>query len=198
MWNKRYARAGYLFGTEPTQFLTRQRAHLTPGVRALAVADGEGRNSVFMASMGMRVTAMDASGVALEKARSLAAAHQVSVDYHEADVFSWDWAQEAYDLVAGIFIQFMGPQQRDQVFEAMKHTLKPGGTVLLHGYTPRQLEFGTGGPGQRENLYTKEILSQAFSDFEILNLKEYEMEIEEGRGHSGQSALIDLVARKPV
>jgi len=198
MWNKRYARAGYLFGTEPAQFLTRQRAHLIPGARALAVADGEGRNSVFMASMGMRVTAMDASGVALEKARSLAAAHQVSVDYHEADVFSWDWAQEAYDLVAGIFIQFMGPQQRDQVFEAMKHTLKPGGTVLLHGYTPRQLEFGTGGPGQRENLYTKEILSQAFGDFEILNLKEYEMEIEEGRGHSGQSALIDLVARKPV
>ena len=79
----------------------------------------------------------------------------------------------------------------------MKRALKPGGTLLLHGYRPKQLEYGTGGPPHAENMYTEDLLRAAFGDMEILSIESYDREIEEGSGHSGMSALIDRVARKP-
>jgi len=197
MWDQRFSRPGYLFGTDPAQFLTGHAGYLTPGASVLAVADGEGRNSVYMAEQGLRVTAMDASHIAVEKARALALARGVQVAFHHADVAHWDWAEDAFDLVAAIFIQFAGPDLRDAVFAGMKRTLKPGGVLMLHGYTPKQLDYGTGGPPCGENMYTEEILRSAFDDFDILELAAYEREIDEGKGHSGRSALIDLIARKP-
>jgi len=99
--------------------------------------------------------------------------------------------------VAGIYIQFAEPDFRDEIFAGMKRALKPGGILLLHGYRPEQLEYGTGGPPCAENMYTVDLLRAAFSDMEILRLAAYDREVDEGRGHSGMSALIDLVARKP-
>lgn len=198
MWNERYSKAGYLFGTEPAQFLREHQNYLTAGAKALAVADGEGRNSVFMAEQGLNVAAMDGSYVAIEKARALAMARGVTVDFNEADIANWDWAEARYDLVVAVFIQFVGPDQRAQIFKGIKRTLKPGGVVLLHGYTPEQIELGTGGPPNAENMYTDELLAQDFADFEVLELRSYQRVVDEGNGHSGQSALIDLVARKPV
>jgi len=197
VWNKRYAQPGFLFGTEPTRFLVEQRAHLTQGSSALAVADGEGRNSVYMAEQGMQVTAIDSSDIGLEKARGLAAARSARVDYQLADLATWDWAAQTYDVVAAIFIQFAGPAFRDEIFKGLKQALKPGGVLLLHGYTPKQVEYGTGGPPRAEYMYTEEMLREAFDDLEILRLEAYEREVDEGRGHAGMSALIDLVARKP-
>tara|TARA_R110002167_G_scaffold22935_9_gene81722 strand:+ start:2069 stop:2731 length:663 start_codon:yes stop_codon:yes gene_type:complete len=197
MWDERYAAPGFLFGTEPSQFLKEHRDYLVPGAAALAVADGEGRNSVFLAACGLQVTAMDASHVAVEKARALAAEQGVFVDFHVADILGWDWTPNTYDLVAGIFIQFSPPGERAAVFEGMKRTLKPGGTLLLHGYRPKQIEYGTGGPPHAENMYTEDLLRAAFGDMEILCLAAYDRVVDEGRGHSGMSALIDLVARKP-
>ena len=198
MWNDRYAKPGYLFGTEPAQYLRDHQAYLKPGLTALAVADGEGRNSVFMASQGVKVTAMDSADVAVEKARALAKAAGVEVDFNIADITKWDWNATAYDLVVGMFIQFVGAEGRTAQFNGMKQAVKPGGHILLHGYTPKQLEFGTGGPPFVENLYTEDMLRAAFSGFEIVELRAYEREIDEGAGHSGMSALIDLVARKPL
>jgi len=108
-----------------------------------------------------------------------------------------DWDAEQYDLVVAIFIQFMGPNDRDIVFEGLKRAVKPGGRILLHGYTPKQLEYGTGGPPILENLYTDELLRQSFGDFTIERLESYEAELREGTGHVGQSAIVDLVARRP-
>ncbi len=196
MWNERYSKAGYLFGTEPAQFLREHQAYLTAGAKVLAVADGEGRNSVFMAQNGLDVVAMDGSYIAIEKARALAMARDVKVEFNEADIAHWDWAEDQYDLVVAVFIQFVGPVQRDQIFAGMKRTLKPGGVLMLHGYTPEQIELGTGGPPQIENMYTVEMLQKAFSDFEVMELRAYECHVDEGEGHSGRSALIDLVARK--
>ncbi len=196
MWNERYSKAGYLFGTEPAQFLRDHAGYLTAGAKVLAVADGEGRNSVFMAQNGLDVVAMDGSYIAIEKARALAMARDVKVDFVEADIAHWDWAEGQYDLVVAVFIQFVGPEQRDQIFAGMKRTLKPGGVLMLHGYTPEQIELGTGGPPQIENMYTVEMLQKAFSDFEVRELRAYERHVDEGEGHSGTSALIDLVARK--
>lgn len=197
MWNDRYSAPGYLFGVEPALFLQAERARLTPGLRALAVADGEGRNSVFMAGHGLDVDAFDASEVGVEKAKALAAERGVEVAYHLAGIEDWPWTPDAYDLVVAIFIQFASPAERGPLFERMKQTLKPGGTLLLHGYRPKQIEYGTGGPPHAENMYTEDLLRAAFADFEIERLESYDREIEEGPGHSGMSALIDLVARKP-
>lgn len=198
MWNERYAEPGYLFGIDPAQFLVDHQAYLKPGHTALAVADGEGRNSVFMAQQGVFVRAMDGSKNAVDKAKMLAGAAGVEVDFNIADIAKWDWAAEPYDLVVGIFIQFVGEEARKAQFAGMKQAVKPGGHILLHGYTQKQLEFGTGGPPFLENLYTEDLLREAFSDFEIVELNAYEREIDEGAGHSGMSALVDLVARKPL
>lgn len=195
MWNDRFSGEDYLFGTEPADFLRRVAPDLPRG-RILSVADGEGRNSVWLAGQGHQVTAMDGSEVGVAKARRLAAARGVAVDFHVADIAAWDWTAQSYDAVLGVFIQFAGPELRTQLFDGMKTALRPGGLLLLHGYTPGQLAHGTGGPRAVENLYTEDLLRRAFADLEILTLTSYEAEISEGLGHSGRSALIDLVARK--
>lgn len=197
MWDERYAAPGFLFGTAPSVFLTEQKKYLVPDARALAVADGEGRNSAFLAECGLRVTAMDASEVAIKKARALAVERGVSVDFQKADIFDWDWTPNTYDLVIGIFIQFLPPGKREAVFTGMKRAMKSGGILLLHGYRPEQVDYGTGGPPFRENMYTEADLREAFGDMEILRLASYDREVAEGTGHVGMSALIDLVARKP-
>jgi len=196
MWNKRYSQPGFLFGTDPARFLAENADYLIPGQKALAIADGEGRNSVFMAEKGLDVTATDGSEVAIDKARGLAAARSVTVDYQLADLESWTWPEDAYDLVVAIFIQFAAPAFRDRIFQGMKKALKPGGVLMLHGYRPKQLEYGTGGPPIAENMYEVDLLQDAFGDMEILRLEAYDRAVDEGRGHSGMSALIDLIARK--
>ncbi|WP_406645040.1 class I SAM-dependent methyltransferase [Aliisedimentitalea scapharcae] len=198
MWEERYSAAeDYVFGTAPALFLTDHADYLKPGLSALAVADGEGRNSVYMAERGLTVTALEFAPTAIARARTLAAERNVSVDFQQSDILRRDWEADAYDLVVGVFIQFVGPDDRKTQFDGMKHSTKPGGLILLHGYTPKQLEFGTGGPPFGENMYTEDQLRADFSDWEILECRAYEREVQEGRGHSGMSALIDLVAQKP-
>jgi cyclopropane fatty-acyl-phospholipid synthase-like methyltransferase len=196
MWDGHYAEAHYIFGTEPNVFLASQRALLKPGQRALAVADGEGRNGVWLAQQGLHVVSVDFSAPAVEKARKLAAERAVSVNFHVADVMTWTWPVNAFDVVAAIFIQFASPEQRSVLFRRIKDALKPGGILILQGYTPKQLEYKTGGPPCAENMYTDALLRESFADMEILHLREHEAFIAEGTKHYGQSALIDLVARK--
>lgn len=196
MWDERYLTDDFLFGTEPAAFLRVHAELLKPGHRALVIADGEGRNSAFMAQRGVAVTAMDASSVGIAKARRLAAERQVTIDFQEADLLAWQWQPEAYDLVVGIFIQFLSPADRPAVFKGMQQTLRTGGRVLLHGYTPKQVEYGTGGPPDADYMYTEDLLSGAFGGLTIERLEAYEAVIEEGTGHVGQSALIDLIAQK--
>lgn len=196
MWNDRFSKPGYLFGTEPAAFLTAHAGHLTSGASVLAVADGEGRNSVYLATLGHAVTAMDGSAVGLDKARELAAGAGVTVDHHLSDIEAWDWAPGAFDAVAAIFIQFAPPDMRARVFAGIDRTLKPGGLLLLHGYAPRQVGYGTGGPPVAENMYTLDLLHAAFAGYDVIHARDYDAEIEEGAGQSGMSALVDFVARK--
>lgn len=197
-WDGRYGDDSYLFGEQPNAFLARQADRLRPGMTALAVADGEGRNGVWLARQGLAVTSTDISPRAVAKARALAARHGVEVDARLADLETWDWPVEAFDLVVGVFIQFAPPGMRDRLFARMKQALKPGGLLLIEGYRPEQLAYGTGGPGQVENLYTGALLRDAFGDMEGVSLASYDAEIVEGSGHVGLSALIDLVATKPA
>ena len=200
MWSTRYRDAGedYVFGTTANRFLAAQSALLGSGRTALSVADGEGRNAVWLAEQGLRVTATEISPVALEKARKLAAGRHVEVDFVVADAVAWDYPEAAFDFVVGIFIQFADPVQRERIFAGMARALRPGGHLIVHGYTPKQLEYRTGGPSAVENLYTAELLRTAFAGLDIVHLQEYEDVLDEGVGHKGQSALVGLVARKPA
>jgi SAM-dependent methyltransferase len=197
-WNARFSADGYVFGTEPNAFLAAQRHLLRSGQRALSVADGEGRNGVWLAQQGLEVTAIDFSPVGLEKARRLADAKGVNLNLVQADVADWIWEPGRYDVVVAIFIQFAGPALRDAIFAGIRSTLAPGGLLILQGYRPEQLGYGTGGPSQVENMYTEAMLRDAYAGFDILHLAEHDSEVEEGGGHRGMSALVDLVARKPL
>ncbi len=196
-WNERFSRPGYLFGLEPNAFLVRQGARLARSSRVLCVADGEGRNSTWLAAQGHVVSAFDVSSVAVEKARTLAGQRGLAIDYQVAGVDTWEWEAQQYDAVAAIFIQFASPAQRPALFAGMWRTLKSGGLLLIQGYTPKQLEYGTGGPGRLEHLYTAEMLRELLPEAQWLELAEHEAELAEGSAHRGRSALIDAVARKP-
>ena len=198
MWDERYAGEEYLFGTEPNAFLVSQHNLLVPGMSCLAVADGEGRNGVWLAQQGLDVLSVEASAVALEKAKKLAAARGVQVKFEQADIERWQWGESRFDVVAAIFIQFAGPALRLEMFANIKRCLKPGGLLLLQGYTPRQLEYKTGGPPVAENMYTEALLRESFADMEWLHFAEHDDLIREGAGHHGMSALIDLAARKKI
>lgn len=195
-WDARFARDDYIFGTMPNVFLAAQRGRLAAGSRVLCVADGEGRNSVWLAQQGMHVTAFDIAPRGVEKARALARQAGVTVDFRVAAVEDWDWTPEAFHAVAAIFVQFASPAVRTQMFAGMLHTLKPGGWLLLQGYTPRQLDYRTGGPPCAEHLYTAELLQRAFRSHEMVELREHDDVLSEGTQHSGLSALIDCVVRK--
>jgi SAM-dependent methyltransferase len=195
-WNQRFQAEGFLFGTEPNAWL-REHAGVWPaGSHVLCVADGEGRNSAWLAGRGLQVDAFDIAEVGVAKARALASRLGVSVTHQVADCDGYGWPVGTLDGVAAIFVQFADPALRSRMFERIVHSLKPGGTLLLQGYTPRQLEYRTGGPPQVSHLYTEPMLRQAFAALDIVELREYEAVLDEGRGHSGRSALIGLVARR--
>lgn len=195
-WEERFSAPGYLFGTEPNAFLRSQADLLKPGMAALAVADGDGRNGVWLAQRGLDVHAVDFSPTALAKARTLARERGVTIRTELADLVHWDWPAEAYDAVVAIFVQFTMPDERGRMFAGMKRALRPGGVLLLEGYRTKQLEYGTGGPKNIEQLYTRELLEAAFGDLADLSVREYDVELDEGERHAGMSALIDLVGRK--
>ena len=196
MWDARYAAEGFLFGTEPADFLVAQAPHVPPGSKVLCVADGEGRNSVYLAGLGHTVRAFDASEVGVAKARGLAEARGVDVAFNISGVEDWDWTQP-HDAVVAIFVQFAPPDLRARMFAWMAQAVRPGGVLLLHGYAPRQVDYGTGGPPYAENMYTENMLRDAFAGWDILHIADYDADIDEGPGHSGLSGLVDFVARKP-
>lgn len=194
-WNRRFETADFVFGEAPNEMFRRYLADLTPG-RALCVADGEGRNGVWAAEQGWSVLSLDFSAPAQRKARDLAARRGVSIELVEGDVHGWDYPSEAFDLVADVFSQFSDPERRARKWAGMLRALKPGGTLMVVGYTPKQLEHRTGGPSAVENLYTPDLLRAAFADLRIVTLEDREMVLSEGPGHSGMSAVIGLVAVK--
>ena len=193
-WDQRFSGDEYLFGIEPAQALVKLEKYLVPNGRTLVVADGEGRNSVYLASKSFDVVATDFSKVGIDKAKTLAAEKNLSVDYRHCDIYDQDWSAEKYDNVVAIFIQFVTPSKVETVFQGLQSVVKLGGTLLIHGYTPEQVKYGTGGPANPDHMYTEELLASSFANMNIKLNTAYHAEISEGTGHSVQSALIDFVA----
>ena len=196
-WNERFDKKEFIFGKEPNEYLVDQASqYLKPKSSVLCIADGEGRNGVWLAKQGMQVTGFDVSDIALAKANQFAADNNVNIQYSLCDTDSFDWQVNAYDAVVGIFIQFADPEMRSRIFRQVHQTLKPGGLFILQGYTPKQLAYKTGGPSLIEHLYTEELIRELSQGFEVLDLQCYEKELSEGARHTGMSALLGMVAKK--
>lgn len=193
-WNTRYAAPGFAYGTEPNAFLVSQKHLLKPGMKALAVADGEGRNGVWLAQQGLDVLSVDGSAVGLRKAQELAMSRHVSIRAELADLTKWKWPEHEFDIIAAIFIHFM-PEFRVPMHAKMLRALKPGGVLIMEAFTPKQLQYKTGGPPVKEMLYTADMLRQEFSEGEILQLEETLTDLSEGPHHRGTASVVRLVLK---
>jgi len=196
-WNSRYAEADFAYGTEPNAFLVSQRSLLRPGMKALAVADGEGRNGVWLAQQGLEVWSVDASDVGLGKAAQLAADRGVPLHTERVELTAWKWPEADFDLVAAIYIHFP-PDVRAHMHRAMLNALRPGGLLILEAFTPEQLGYKSGGPPVVEMLYTADMLRIDFAGAEIIQLEETVTELAEGKYHRGAASVVRMVARRPA
>jgi cyclopropane fatty-acyl-phospholipid synthase-like methyltransferase len=195
-WNSRYAEPGYAYGTEPNAFLVAQKKYLKPGGKALAVADGEGRNGVWLAQQGLDVLSVDASEVGLRKTQELAADRGVAIRTEKVDLTTWQWPEQKYDVVVAVFIHFP-PEVRARMHRSMFEALKPGGVLIIEAFTPEQLKYKSGGPTVAEMLYTADMLRIDFAGGEILLIEELVTELAEGKYHRGPGAVVRLVLRRP-
>ena len=199
-WDQRYAEPGFAFGEKPNVFLMSQAAHYHRGMKALVPGDGEGRNGVFLAECGLRVTTVDASRIGVHKATSVAGERGVTLDAHCADLETWVWPEGQFDIVVSIFLHF--PEAlRPRMHARMLQALKPGGVLLLEGYTPRQLlhraNGSVGGPHDVTMLFEPDDLRTDFAGADIVSLEEVEVDLAEGPRHRGRSSVARLFARLP-
>lgn len=195
-WNSRYAEPGYAYGTEPNAFLASQKKYLKPGGKALAVADGEGRNGVWLAQQGLDVLSVDASEVGLRKTQELAADRGVAIRTEKVDLITWQWPVQKHDVVAAIYVHFPS-EARARMHRCMFEALKPGGILILEAFTPAQLNYKSGGPPVAEMLYSADMLRIDFAGGEILFIEEAIAELAEGKYHRGPGAVVRLVLRRP-
>jgi SAM-dependent methyltransferase len=195
-WDERYAVGDYAYGTAPNTFLAEKARDLTPG-RVLCLAEGEGRNAVHLAAQGHAVLAVDASAVGLAKAERLARVRGVALEVQVADLAQFQIEPEHWDGVVSIFCH-VPPALRRDLHRRVVAGLKPGGRLILEAYTPRQLEFGTGGPPAPELMMTLAALREELAGLDLIHATETEREVVEGRLHSGRGAVVQVVALKPL
>lgn len=192
-WNQRYGEPGFTYGTEPNDFLREVSPRLEGPV--LSLGEGEGRNAVFLAQRGLEVTAVDLSLVGLEKAATLAAERGVSIKTRVADLADFDLGEGEYGAVLAIWCH-LPPWVRTRVHGAVARALKPGGLFVSEVYTPRQLQFDTGGPKNVELLYEPEVVRRELTGLTVERCEELEREVHEGEWHGGRSAVLQVLARK--
>jgi len=193
-WDARYAEPGWAFGTEPNDFL-REQAHRIPRGRVLCLADGEGRNGVWLAQQGHEVTAVDLSAAGLEKARGLAASRGVTLATVCADLAAFTIEPLAWQGIVSIFAHVM-PDVRRRVHAGVVAGLAPDGVFLLEAYRPQQLGRGTGGPPDDARMLTLARLEPELGTLEWLVARELERSVVEGRSHTGVASVVQLVARR--
>ncbi|MCB0550290.1 MAG: methyltransferase domain-containing protein [Phaeodactylibacter sp.] len=189
-WNQRYSEAGYAYGKAPNSFLKEHLPGLPPD-KALFPAEGEGRNAVFAATLGWQVTAFDYSESGRKKAEALAWEREVRIDYHISEIENFSFPEEAFSLV-GLFFVHLPPVIRKFLHRQAIQSLKPGGTILLEGFSKAQLGRASGGPKQEDMLFSIEELANDFSPLNIHLLEETEATLSEGPYHSGPARLVRL------
>lgn len=196
MWDDRFSSPEYVYGTEPNDFLAASASRIPAG-RVLSIADGEGRNGVFLATRGYDVTSVDSSSVGLAKARRLADARGVRLTTVVADLAEFEIAPESWEGIVSIFCHLPQPL-RQRVHAQAVRGLAPGGVFVLEAYSPEQLRHGTGGPQSAELLPTLDALRTELHGLEILHAEAVERDVHEGALHEGKSAVVQFIGRKPA
>ncbi|WDD96888.1 SAM-dependent methyltransferase [Thalassomonas actiniarum] len=194
MWDQRYATKEYAYGTKPNEFL-QENVGAIPKGKVLSLAEGEGRNAVFMARLGYQVTAVDSSRVGLAKAQALAQENGVSIECIHADLADYEPGQCQWDGIVSIFCP-LPSSFRQKLHEKVMAALKPQGVLLLENYTPEQLSFGTGGGNSADTMITAQMLRRELAELNFLHLKELQRSVVEGIYHTGQAAVVQVIAVK--
>ena len=195
MWNQRYSESGYVYGTQPNDFLAEVVDRLPRG-RVLCLAEGEGRNAVFLAGQGFEVVAVDASPVGLQKAERLAEEREVTIETVVADLHDYPIAPSSWEVIVSIFAHVPVPL-RERLHREAVAGLKPGGAFVLEAYTEQQLQYRTGGPPTAALMMSRTSLASELAGLDFQVLQEAEREIKEGKYHHGRSAVVQVLAFKP-
>lgn len=196
MWNERYSAPGYAYGTEPNDFLASVASQIPLG-RVLSLGDGEGRNGVFLASLGHDVTSVDQSYVGLAKAQALAVSRGLRITTVAVDLAEFSLRENAWSGIASIFCHLPSVLRRC-VHKQVVRGLVPGGLFVLEAYTVDQLCFGTGGPTNPDMLPSLDVLRGELEGLEFLYAAEIDRVVREGIHHDGRSAVVQVIARRPI
>lgn len=194
-WNERFGRKEYVYGTSPNTFLKASVHHFPKDAKVLCIAEGEGRNALFLGQQGFEVHAVDLSTEGKAKAERLAAEHNVSLQYTICDLNDFDYGENRWDAVVSIFAH-VDSDSRKNIYRKAIASLKEDGIFLLESYHPRQLEYGTGGPKDVDMLVTLEDLRPHFQGLKLLHEAELERDVSEGTFHTGNAYVTQLIARK--
>jgi len=194
-WNSRYDEEDFAYGVTPNTFLASFAGSFKAGQNVLVIGDGEGRNGVWLAGQGCSVVSVDSSKVGVEKAKRLAAEKNVEIDAVCADLTDWNWPVSSFDFVVIIYVHFP-PEIRGLLHDKVVAAIKPGGQLIMESFTPEQLNYSSGGPPVLEMLYTAEMMASDFKLLEIQQLEECTTELNEGKYHCGEGAVVRLVATK--
>jgi SAM-dependent methyltransferase len=196
MWDERYSAQEYAYGTNPNKFLEANVSTIPKG-KVLSLAEGEGRNAVFLAKQGYSVTAVDASLVGLNKARKLAEDNGVIVEFIHTDLAEYDLGENKWDGIVSIFCP-LPSSTRKQLHKKVEAALKRNGVFLLEAYTPDQLKYGTGGGNSVDVMQSKESLSLELAGLKFRHLIELERDVVEGIYHTGMGAVVQAIASKEI
>ncbi len=194
-WDTRYDSEEYYYGTEPNDFLRESVGSIPPGGTVLCLAEGEGRNAVYLASKGFRVTAVDGSSVGLDKLKRLAKKRGVSVETRVVDLAAFEIQPNTWDAIVAIWCH-IPKDLRKTIHRSTVAGLKSHGVFIHESYHPRQLEYKTGGPPTADLMLTSAELASELSGLHFEHLKEIDREVHEGKGHNGMSAVVQAIARK--
>lgn len=196
-WNPRFAGEQYAYGSEPNDFLRQQAPALRPHSRVLSLGEGEGRNAVYLATLGHQLTAVDAAHTGLIKLLQRAAQQNLRMSVTLSDLADYPIRPGSWDAIVSIFCHLPSGLRR-RVLADCVNGLAPGGLFIMEGYTPRQLAFSSGGPKDSDLLLEPEVIRTELAGLELLHFAEVRREVIEGKLHTGLAAVLQVVARKPA
>ncbi|HNH07771.1 MAG TPA: class I SAM-dependent methyltransferase [Leptospiraceae bacterium] len=194
MWDERYSADEYAYGKAPNRFLEENFSSIPKG-KVLSLAEGEGRNAVFLAKQGYSVTAVDGSSVGLKKAEKLAAENNVRIECIQADLAEFDLGQNKWEGIVSIYCP-LPSVLRKEIYKKVILALKQNGVFFLEAYTPDQIGKGTGGGSDADTMQSKQSLSAELAGLEFKHLIELEREVVEGIYHTGLGSVVQMIAMK--
>jgi protein-L-isoaspartate O-methyltransferase len=199
-WDQRYGDSNFIYGEEPNAYLFSQRERFRPGMRALVPGDGEGRNGVWLASLGLDVVTVDLSEAGVEKAKKLAEKRGVRISATQADLTQWNWPIGEFDVVAAIFLH-LPPDIRQPIHRKILAAIRPGGLLIIEAFRPEQVSYrekykSKGGPPGAEMMFSEAMFREDFADAEEIELASGEIDLSEGTHHRGLGAVVHGVFRR--